>query len=278
MRNRKYSIIAVCCIVLIAIIILLLIHGCVLNQYSVIKEGNTVDMNSPLDSTTPIVSTIDTGSSPNVSITNTIPLTNTSSSMTQKSIYSSLVSPEPKLSVSSSGKYSADNYSVLYHESAKDITDRAQAEGTTGTWIIDSSGKKKYYTFNQMDDQPITYYTPGEYTYGASNYIPTYEDSVYLSKTTNQSTLYPVSDITAITRGFCAQNADDSGKVEMNCKALDSNTCASTSCCVLLGGAKCVSGNERGPTYIDNYNDPTLVNRDTYTFNGECYGNCDKKI
>ncbi len=63
--------------------------------------------------------------------------------------------------------------------------------------------------------------------------------------------------------------------LEMKCNSLDTETCSTTSCCVLLGGQKCVSGNLEGPTMKSNYSDIFIVNKDVYYYQGECYGNCD---
>jgi hypothetical protein len=64
--------------------------------------------------------------------------------------------------------------------------------------------------------------------------------------------------------------------LEEKCNAVAPESCASTSCCVLLGGEKCVSGNENGPYMTANYTDYTLTarNKDFYYYQGKCYGNC----
>jgi hypothetical protein len=43
---------------------------------------------------------------------------------------------------------------------------------------------------------------------------------------------------------------------------------------VLLGGSKCVSGNENGPSVKSNYSDILVRNKDSYMYMGKCYGNC----
>jgi len=74
--------------------------------------------------------------------------------------------------------------------------------------------------------------------------------------------------------GVCTYFKDQPTKLEDACQKMDSNTCASTSCCVLLGGKKCVSGNDQGPTVRSNYSDVYVPNRDFYYYQGKCYGNC----
>jgi len=144
-----------------------------------------------------------------------------------------------------------------------------------------------YYQFDQNGNMvkienteaqfsPVLYYIPGAYKFGSSNYVPNYEDSVYLSRTTRQSQVAPVYNTASILGGFCTQNKNDTATIEEKCGALDLNTCASTSCCTLLGGQKCVAGNMNGPRNVANYSDYNLKNKDFYYYQGKCYGNCQK--
>ena len=73
--------------------------------------------------------------------------------------------------------------------------------------------------------------------------------------------------------GFC-KASDTFGNIEQKCNSLSNDICASTSCCVLVGGEKCVQGNENGPTKKVIYSDTTIKNRDAYYYQGKCYGNC----
>jgi hypothetical protein len=74
--------------------------------------------------------------------------------------------------------------------------------------------------------------------------------------------------------GFCKQLGTDVNAVEQKCNTMDPDVCASTECCALLGGSKCVAGNVNGPLVASNYSDFTIQNRDFYYFQGKCYGNC----
>ena len=141
-------------------------------------------------------------------------------------------------------------------------------------YFFDSEGKLVYSDVSGSNVAPIIYYVPGSYKYGVSNYVPNYEDSVYMSRTTRQSTVTPVFNTSSILGGFCAQHKGNSLKIEEKCNALDVAACASTSCCVLLGGQKCVAGSDRGPTNPANYSDFSVVNKDVYYYQGKCYGNC----
>lgn len=123
---------------------------------------------------------------------------------------------------------------------------------------------------------PPVYYEPGTYTFGTTGYVPDYERSVYLSKTTNLSQVDDVTfDAPYLEGGFCTQYANSPQNMEQKCRSLDNQTCATTSCCVLLGGQKCVSGDSQGPKIRNNYSDTQIINRDYYYYQGKCFGNCD---
>ena len=137
-------------------------------------------------------------------------------------------------------------------------------------------GKTQYIKQLELSDKlgAVTYNEPGYFRFGPSNYVPNYEDSVYLSRLTGLSYTTPVVDTGSQLSGFCAFNKSNPGQIETECNKMDKNTCASTSCCVLLGGSKCVSGNESGPTMKSNFGDIYIKNKDHYYYQGKCYGNC----
>jgi hypothetical protein len=124
-----------------------------------------------------------------------------------------------------------------------------------------------------VNPKPV-YYEPGSYTFGASTYVPNYEQSVYLSKTTNLSQTTPLDLTPNNTGGFCAAMQADQLGLDKKCQSLSQDVCPSTSCCVLVGGEKCFAGNETGPTNKSAFSDTTIVNRDYYYYKSKCYGNC----
>ena len=176
---------------------------------------------------------------------------------------------------------------TLYALSKFDSTFDATNIDTQYTKDAPGNNLGVYYQFDQNGNMvqienteakfsPVLYYVPGAYKFGSSNYVPNYEDSVYLSRTTRQSQVAPVYNTASILGGFCTQDQNDISSIEEKCGALDLNTCASTSCCTLLGGQKCVAGNQNGPRNIANYSDYNLKNKDFYYYQGKCYGNCQK--
>ena len=120
----------------------------------------------------------------------------------------------------------------------------------------------------------VTYYEPGTYRFGASSYVPSYQDTVYLSKSTGLNTPMTITDPSSITKDFCKHYRNNPDKLEEICRSKHKNNCSSTSCCVLLGGSQCVSGNKKGPFMKANYSDIFIRNKDFYYFQGKCYGNC----
>ena len=119
-----------------------------------------------------------------------------------------------------------------------------------------------------------TYYEPGSYKFGSATYVPSYEDSVYLSKTTGRSSTSSYLDAATMKGGACSYYKDQPEKLEEMCLAIDNNNCGAMSCCVLLGGSKCVSGDALGPRNKLNYGDIALRDKDYYYHDGKCYGNC----
>ena len=168
--------------------------------------------------------------------------------------------------------YDTNNYDVTYHEDVSNLMQTDNQSPSNGTWV-NQNGKAVYIPW-QVQPKYVTYYTSGAYPYGASTYVPTYEESVYLSKTTGQSTVGTSYTTTDTLAGFCS-NTTQPGAIEQQCGALSADQCASSMCCVLLGGNKCVSGDANGPAYPANYSDPLVINKDVYYYQGKCYGNCD---
>lgn len=107
-----------------------------------------------------------------------------------------------------------------------------------------------------------------------SNFTPAYDNTINFSRATGYAMTTPVKDSTDRLGGFCAFNRKNPEVLEYQCNQLNADTCASTSCCVLLGGSKCVSGGESGATMKANYTDPLVLNSDHHYYQGKCYGNC----
>lgn len=175
-------------------------------------------------------------------------------------------------------KYDRDisrSIDTLYHES--DITLMAKSEPTDVQFgnaiIFNDTGNVISYPSSSLQNS-VTYYTPGSYPFGPSNYVPNYEDSIYLSKLTGQSTTKPIYNTSKMQKGFCSYFEDQPREKERICNQLSPDECASTNCCILLGGSKCVSGNESGPTMKTNYGDIFIKNKEFYYYQGKCYGNC----
>ena len=153
-------------------------------------------------------------------------------------------------------RYDPNNYDTVFH---------AEFQAQDSTLPANTNSK---LTGN------IVYYQPGSFTYGASSYIPYYEDSVFLSRSNKSIVNTPTYISSATQGGFCSYYGTQPDLLEQKCNAIDNASCAATTCCVLLGGQKCVSGNQSGPTMKANYSDFLVKNKDFYYYQGKCYGNC----
>lgn len=177
--------------------------------------------------------------------------------------------------VSDIKKYDTNNYDIQYHD---DIDDLIAQEGiydvSFGTMIVrDAAGKEVSIPYVPGKALPI-YNVPGSFIHGSSSYVPNYADSIYLSRTTGLSTVSTAVPVSSQLGGFCEHSKLNTTELEVHCNRLPTDVCASTKCCVLLGGHKCVAGDEKGPTLKSNYTDPFIRNKDLYYYQGKCYGNC----
>jgi hypothetical protein len=125
-----------------------------------------------------------------------------------------------------------------------------------------------------QDNLMPLFYEPGSFRDYGKTYVPTYEDSVFLSSSTGLPEYSALKNRPDQMSGFCQQLGTNPDALEQKCNSLDADVCASTECCVLLGGSKCVAGDTQGPATPSNYSDFTIQNRDFYYFKGKCYGNC----
>ena len=118
------------------------------------------------------------------------------------------------------------------------------------------------------------YYEPGTIMYNGLGYSPSYSEMIYLNNHVFKSE--PKKVVEANVKGFCDQSDNIMNNINEKCNALPSDVCASTECCVLFGGEKCVEGDENGPKNKAVYSDTSIKNRDVYYYQGDCYGNCQK--
>lgn len=169
-------------------------------------------------------------------------------------------------------RYNKDNLDVTYHPDATTILQNSSNLLSDTIISHDASGNQILIPKNIGG--PSIYYEPGSFKFGASTYVPNYADSIFLSKITGEANTGNFMDTTAILGGQCKYYKDSPIKIEEVCNATRPDKCASMSCCVLLGGSKCVAGNESGPIMKSNFADIFVKNRDFYYYNGKCYGNC----
>ena len=172
--------------------------------------------------------------------------------------------------------YNANVPDVTYHESAEEIRAR---DKTVSVPVKDASGNVINLPWDQAVTTTPRYNDPGYFRFSPSPYVPNYEDSIYLSRLTqyDDKSAQVVDYATGLppsAGGFCAANKNNTIEIETQCGKIGKDACASTSCCVLLGGTKCVAGDDSGPMMKANYSDVSVLNRDYYYYQGKCYGHC----
>lgn len=88
------------------------------------------------------------------------------------------------MDMDTASRYDSNNYNVEYHDNLQNI--QAQ-NGLVNTQfekvkVLDNSRNPIEYPIMPHSALPV-YYQPGSFAFGPSNYVPNYEDSVYLSRT-----------------------------------------------------------------------------------------------
>jgi len=142
--------------------------------------------------------------------------------------------------------------------------------GAMDEWKEKMENLKRGDTNGGVQPSPL-YNESGTVKYGGTGYVPSYEQAAYNNdfkfKTEPNTVAYGQNE------GFC-KDTDMFGQIEKKCNSLTKDVCATTSCCVSVGGEKCVHGNENGPKQKSIYSDTSIKNRDVYYYQGKCYGNC----
>lgn len=172
-------------------------------------------------------------------------------------------------------KYDSNNYDVKYHPDATELEKQGSFYNVSmkSVYVKDQHGNMVALPYNGVQGN-ITYYQPGSFRYGPTSYVPYYEDSVLLSRANQKISSTPTYLASVVNTDFCEFNKSDPEKIESICNSLSNDKCTNKSCCVLLGGQKCVAGSERGPSKQANYSDVFVLNKDFYQFRDKCYGNC----
>lgn len=173
----------------------------------------------------------------------------------------------------SDSTYNSDNFDLTYHSDPNTGGESDQSTAGVGRMWVSISGELVSIPYSDVSNTTL-YYSPGTYTYNSASYVPNYEETVFLSKLTNEPTTINVQNMPKNQSGFCAATQSSIIERDAKCNSVDKNVCASTECCVLLGGSKCVAGDQNGPSNKTNYSDTTIVNRDYYYYRGTCFGNC----
>jgi len=82
----------------------------------------------------------------------------------------------------------------------------------------------------------------------------------------------PASDMKTSSKGsFCTSTPNDKSELERKCGKLTKANCKTINCCVLLNGAKCVTGDEHGPTFASDHSSEKPGD-DYWYYKKNCYG------
>jgi hypothetical protein len=73
--------------------------------------------------------------------------------------------------------YNSNYHNVQYHDTVAEI----ESKTNDGSWLS-NNGKIEFVPWSKVLSFS-TYNKPGSFTYGATTYVPSYKDSVYLSRT-----------------------------------------------------------------------------------------------
>jgi len=168
-------------------------------------------------------------------------------------------------SETSNKNYNPDNYDITYHAD--------QTGESIGKMWVEVSGNLYSVPYSDVSNTTL-YNQPGTYKFNSAAHIPNYEESVYLSNTSNKPVEIPIPALEQIYHDVCLSTENSTMERDAKCNALDKHACMASGCCVLLGGEKCVTGDQTGPTNKSNYSDQTIINRDYYYYRNKCYGNC----
>lgn len=165
--------------------------------------------------------------------------------------------------------YDTNNYNVQYHATAEELNTQGGIYNTKiGSMVVkDKNGSPLILPY--VPGQAMsTYYYPGSFTYGSANYVPNYEDSVYLSRTTAFNT---DNNPDMNMAKFCDIMKNNPLIVEKKCNSLSNEQCTKNTCCVLFGGSRCVAGDANGPTNPTYYMDPSVNDKEVYYYYGNIY-------
>lgn len=113
----------------------------------------------------------------------------------------------------------SNNYDAEFHDSAEDIVKQNKMYdlGFDETRVIDQCGNMVSLP-KTTSQSSVTYYRPGEFPFGASKYIPNYEDSVYLSSI-GYRTMFGNGNASSSSCGVMCQAYNDfRTKMDQYCK------------------------------------------------------------
>jgi hypothetical protein len=106
--------------------------------------------------------------------------------------------PNPNLNSNANAQQYRDisnNYNVQFHETAEDLQKKAGDKDINyGEVRVRDQGGNLVILPYVPTQNTATYFKPGEFPFGSSNYVPNYADSIYLSSVSKQYTNAPYAN------------------------------------------------------------------------------------
>ena len=87
----------------------------------------------------------------------------------------------------SSSSYNSNNYDITYHDDPLKEKQGDESSAGPGKMWVKIDGKLVSVPYNDLSNTTL-YNSPGTYQFNSASYVPNYEESVFLSKLTNEPT------------------------------------------------------------------------------------------
>ena len=101
-----------------------------------------------------------------------------------------------------------------FHSNVDEIREKSKEDVNGKVTVRDQNGNMVVLPRVETQES-TTFYQPGEFPFGASNYIPNYEDSVYLSSIGYRSMLGNVKSKSC--NGICQAYNEFKSKMNLQC-------------------------------------------------------------
>jgi len=106
-------------------------------------------------------------------------------------------------SSTSNSNYNSDNFDLTYHADPTKQEQPDESYAGAGKMWMKIDGSLVAVPYSDVSNTTL-YNSSGSYTFNPASYVPNYEESVFLSKLTNQPTVAETHNLATNQNGFCA--------------------------------------------------------------------------